>query len=136
MADKLNEAKQFLQKKPTGGGASLYEHLSEVLLKILVEKPSNAAEVFEHISCSVKELKIAPKPTGALEEDELVQEVAKLSKELRKAQLDWAGKTLKHYKVADELPDAFPAFPDLMGPGEHVGVGRGSASGEETCSFT
>jgi len=114
MADKLNEAKQFLQKKPTGGGASLYEHLSEVLLKILVEKPSNAAEVFEHISCSVKELKIAPKPTGALEEDELVQEVAKLSKELRKAQLDWAGKTLKHYKVADELPDAFPAFPDLM----------------------
>mmetsp|Transcript_32870 Transcript_32870/g.42017 ORF Transcript_32870/g.42017 Transcript_32870/m.42017 type:complete len:456 (+) Transcript_32870:135-1502(+) len=114
MADKINEAKQFLQKQPPGDGASLYEHLSEVLLKILVEKPSNAAEVFEHISSDVKALKIEPKPNGPVEEDELIQEVSKLSKVVRKKQLDWASKTLKLFKVADEPPENPPTFPDLM----------------------
>ena len=50
----LEEAKAYLQRD-AGGGVSLYDHLAEVLLKILVEKPENSCDAFEHISEAVKQ---------------------------------------------------------------------------------
>lgn len=49
----IEEAKAYLQK--ASGGSSLYDHLSEVLLKILVEKPEDSCAAFEHISEAVKQ---------------------------------------------------------------------------------
>lgn len=35
-------------------GVSLYEHLSEVLLKVISERPGDALAMFEHMSATVK----------------------------------------------------------------------------------
>jgi radial spoke head protein 4A len=51
----FEQAKAFLQKD--GGGINLYDHLSEVILKVIKEKPDNAADVFEHLSNMVKHQK-------------------------------------------------------------------------------
>jgi radial spoke head protein 4/6 len=45
-------AKAFLQTKQ--GGVSIYEHLTEVLLKLITEQPKDAVTQFERISAAVK----------------------------------------------------------------------------------
>ena len=55
----LEEAKAFL-KKDAGDGTSLYDHLSEVLLKILVERPDKLSDSFEHLSTAVKQQRYQP----------------------------------------------------------------------------
>ena len=45
----FEEAKQYLRREDDQGN-SLYEHLSRVLLKVIVEKPENVNETFEQIS--------------------------------------------------------------------------------------
>jgi hypothetical protein len=52
------EAKQFLLRD--NNGSNLYDHLSETLLKILVEKPDDAVDMFEHISSLVKQGSFKP----------------------------------------------------------------------------
>lgn len=51
MAD-FETAKAFLQTKEDG--VSLFDHLTEVLLKVITEHPENAVEHFERISAAVK----------------------------------------------------------------------------------
>ncbi|KZC06536.1 Radial spoke head protein 4 like protein A [Dufourea novaeangliae] len=51
----IRRAKKFLQKHSPESGDSLYDHLIEVLAKILAEKPRNAADIFEEYSRKVKE---------------------------------------------------------------------------------
>ncbi|KAA0145829.1 hypothetical protein FNF31_07947 [Cafeteria roenbergensis] len=51
MAD-FEAAKAFLQTKEDG--VSLFDHLTEVLLKVITEHPENAVEHFERISAAVK----------------------------------------------------------------------------------
>jgi radial spoke head protein 4A len=55
----FENAKAYLQRD--NGGRNLYEHLSEVLQKILKDKPENATEMFEYISSAVKQSKYIPK---------------------------------------------------------------------------
>ncbi|XP_012137342.1 radial spoke head protein 4a isoform X2 [Megachile rotundata] len=50
----LRRAKMFLQKHSPESGDSLYDHLAELLNKILAEQPRNAVDVFEEISKKVK----------------------------------------------------------------------------------
>ena len=50
----FEEARQQLQKE-SSDGVSLYDHLSEVLLKVLSDKTGNASEAFEQISIDVKQ---------------------------------------------------------------------------------
>lgn len=45
-------AKALLQRKE--GSTSVYEHLTEVILKLITEQPDNAVSVFEQISAGVK----------------------------------------------------------------------------------
>ncbi|XP_017766964.1 PREDICTED: radial spoke head protein 6 homolog A [Eufriesea mexicana] len=51
----IRRAKKFLQKHSPASGDSLYDHLTEVLSKILAEKPKNAVDIFEEYSRKVKE---------------------------------------------------------------------------------
>ncbi len=60
----LEEAKAFL-KKESENGSSLYDHLSEVLLKILVERPENLSDSFEHLSTVVKQQRYVSNQTTA-----------------------------------------------------------------------
>ena len=48
----LATAKALLQRKVDGN--SVYDHLADVLLKVIGENPDNAVEVFEALSASVK----------------------------------------------------------------------------------
>lgn len=49
----LTAAKALLQRKE--GGASVYDHMVELLLKIVTEQPANALESFEQLSAKVKQ---------------------------------------------------------------------------------
>ncbi|XP_054010347.1 radial spoke head protein 6 homolog A [Hylaeus anthracinus] len=51
----IRRAKKFLQKHSPESGDSLYDHLTEVLAKIIAEKPRNAVDIFEEYSRKVKE---------------------------------------------------------------------------------
>ncbi|XP_043255228.1 radial spoke head protein 6 homolog A [Colletes gigas] len=51
----VRRAKKFLQKHSPESGDSLYDHLTEVLAKILAERPKNAVDIFEEYSRKVKE---------------------------------------------------------------------------------
>lgn len=57
MAD-FEAAKAFISQEVDG--ASVHDHLTEVLLKILTEKRADALDSFEHISASVKRARAQP----------------------------------------------------------------------------
>ena len=48
--------------KEDSAGKNLYDHLTETLMKILLEKPANAYDSFELISAEVKENPLNPDP--------------------------------------------------------------------------
>ncbi|XP_063233520.1 radial spoke head protein 6 homolog A [Bacillus rossius redtenbacheri] len=56
----VEAAKKYLNKVYDHEGVSLYNHLSEVLMKILTERPDNPVEYFEHFSQEVKESRSFP----------------------------------------------------------------------------
>lgn len=53
-------AKAFLQKCSTLTGDNLYDHLTDVLNKILAERPENVIDFFEEYSRKVKERRFKP----------------------------------------------------------------------------
>lgn len=53
-------AKAFLQKCSTLTGDNLYDHLTDVLNKILAERPENVIDFFEEYSRKVKEKRFKP----------------------------------------------------------------------------
>ncbi|CAG9772460.1 unnamed protein product [Ceutorhynchus assimilis] len=53
-------AKTFLQTASTETGANLYDHLAELLDKILAERPQNVIDLFEDYSRKVKEQRFKP----------------------------------------------------------------------------
>ncbi|NXU14583.1 RSH4A protein, partial [Pardalotus punctatus] len=50
----IQNAKAFLLKTSTRSGLNLYDHLANILTKILDEQPENAADIIENISKDVK----------------------------------------------------------------------------------
>jgi hypothetical protein len=48
----FDKAKAFLMTKE--GPSSLYDHLTEVILKVITEQPRNAVATFEQVSALVK----------------------------------------------------------------------------------
>ncbi|KAJ8608810.1 hypothetical protein CTAYLR_009353 [Chrysophaeum taylorii] len=99
----FEEAKQFLRREDEDG-SSLYEHLSRVLTKIIVEKPANANAMFEQISQEMRGTEFIKK-TPPAEGD---QEVVRPEKE---AQLEWCGTISRLY---EEMEEREGTFPDLM----------------------
>lgn len=74
------------------------------LLKVLIDKPSNASEVFEHLSSEVKEARVAPADTTP----SLGRQAATAS------QLHWAQTCKKLFVIPDEPPEAGPIVPDML----------------------
>jgi hypothetical protein len=48
--------------KEDASGKNLYDHLTETLMKILIERPKNAYDSFELISADVKASPLNPDP--------------------------------------------------------------------------
>ena len=67
----LEEAKQFLRAEPTEGSGSLYDHLSQVLLKIIIDRPKDANQYFEEISAQVRSGSFVPPAPPKDEETEV-----------------------------------------------------------------
>lgn len=73
----LEEAKAFL-KKESPDGTNLYDHLADVLLKIIVERPENLHETFENISTIVKQQRyLAPQQPPTVDGDSQLTSVKK-----------------------------------------------------------
>ncbi|GMH95821.1 hypothetical protein TrST_g12223 [Triparma strigata] len=109
----FEEAKQILQMEDNG--TSLYDHLSQVLLKVITEKPGDAVTSFENLSIGVKGEKVTlpPAPDSSAEASGPV--------------LDWSTKTAALFVKPDEAPEGVPG-PDLMadaGMYEWAGVSFG-----------
>eukprot|EP01137_Pigoraptor_chileana_P006206 Opistho-2@3095 len=58
----LQNAKAYLLQTSTESNLNLYDHLSEVLMKLLEERPDNVVDIFENISKEVKRSKFHQKP--------------------------------------------------------------------------
>eukprot|EP00968_Pinguiococcus_pyrenoidosus_P012080 scaffold1023_cov313-Pinguiococcus_pyrenoidosus.AAC.10 len=105
----LEEAKQYLCAEDENG-QSLYAHLSDVILQILVDQPADARENFEHISAAVKDKTFAP-PAPV----DIIDGVKKTAEKPGHAQqLEWATRAAKLYEVPDEPAEGGPAVPDLL----------------------
>jgi hypothetical protein len=62
MAD-FEKAKALLQKKQ--GNTSVYDHMSELLLKLITEDPADSVALFEHLSGLVKKASFPGETTGS-----------------------------------------------------------------------
>merc|ERR1711988_171748 len=52
----LDECKAFLQTPSlASNGSTVYGHVSEILLKLVEERPANPVDVFEEVSAAVKQ---------------------------------------------------------------------------------
>jgi hypothetical protein len=74
------ELRQIL--KQDASGKNLYDHLTETLMKILIDRPSNAYDMFELISAEVK--------TNPLNPDLESQKLLPPSQDEVNKQLGWA----------------------------------------------
>ena len=101
----FEEAKQYLRREDEDGN-SLYEHLSRVLLKVIVEKPQNANAMFEQLSQDLRGA-TQVKPTLPVEGE---PEIAKPGKG---AQLDWCVDVSRLYAPAEGEGSEI-TYPDLM----------------------
>lgn len=101
------ELRQILREDASG--KDLYEHLTELLMKILIERPKNAYDSFELISADVKANPLSPDPDFAQGKS------LPLSVEQLEKQLNWTNNCSKMLKIPDEPPeDNGVKFPDLM----------------------
>jgi len=132
----FEEAKQHLRAQPADGGPSLYDHLSQVLLKVVTEKATDVN--FEELSAAVRAMSLAkqqePKestaepsapppaetPDPPSEEGAEPKEPAAETKPLieltpeKRAQLGWVAKQAPLFvPPTEDAPDE-AAVPDLM----------------------
>lgn len=116
----FEEAKQYLRREDEDG-SSLYEHLSRVLTKIIVEKPANANGMFETIS---RELRSGPHLLQGIQLPVEGDIQGKPEKSL--AQLEWCETISKLY----EEQQGEGSYPELLGEAEvfeRAGVGLGKS---------
>lgn len=74
-----NELRQIL--KEDGTGKNLYDHLTETLMKIVLERPSNVYDSFELISADVKANPMNPDPEKGKPVPPSAEEVCFLTKQ-------------------------------------------------------
>eukprot|EP00937_MAST-01D_sp_MAST-1D-sp2_P000199 g199.t1 len=123
----FEEAKQFLKANPDANGNSLYDHLSETLLKVLTDKPANALDAFEDISAGVKRAAFAG---GAVEN---AGGGAAAAAAARAAQMEWVEATTALTLGAGgdedagppEDPEGLQDLPDEAALLEAAGAGFG-----------
>lgn len=118
------ELRQIL--KEDADGRNLYEHLTQTLMKILIEKPKNAYDSIESISASVKQSPLDPNPP--------VSKPLPLSAEQIHKQLHWTTQCGALLAVPEEPTDFYAPndtvqsplfFPDDVEALEWAGVSLG-----------
>lgn len=100
----ISELRQILKQDQSG--KNLYDHLTETVMKILLDRPSNAYDMFELISSEVKVNPLNPEVVSERGVPPSEEEIAK--------QLEWAKSCSKLLKRPDEPPEQNVSFPDLM----------------------
>jgi hypothetical protein len=126
----FEEAKALLEKEGTGTGASVFDHLSGVILKILNESPDDPVASFEALSLSVK------KTTYAQATGEGAQ--LSLSDDAKAAQITAANNTLAKLAVSEEGPTEGAEVQDLLGDNallEWAGINLGQAEAFQMSCF-
>jgi len=99
------ELRQIL--KEDAAGKNLYDHLTETLMKILIDRPKNAYDSFELISADVKSNPLNPDPVKG-------KPLPLSANELQK-KIQWATKCSLLLKNPEEPPeDSGCKFPDLL----------------------
>ncbi|XP_074948537.1 radial spoke head protein 6 homolog A-like isoform X2 [Phalacrocorax aristotelis] len=68
----IQNAKAFLLKSSTASGMNLYDHLANMLTKILDEQPTNAVDIIENISKDVKWAQFQKKMDTLRDEHEIL----------------------------------------------------------------
>jgi radial spoke head protein 4/6 len=103
-----NELKQLLKEDQQG--KNLYDHLTETLMKLMLDHPKNAYEMFELVSAEVKANPLNPDPAAGASVPMGPGELAQKTQ--------WAATCATLLKVPDEPPeDSGVKFPDLMDEG-------------------
>lgn len=100
----ISELRQILKQDQSG--KNLYDHLTETVMKILLDRPKNAYDMFELISAGVKINPLNP-------ETEHNKAVPPSAAEIEQ-QLAWAKSCSALLRRPDEAPEQNVAFPDLM----------------------
>lgn len=129
----IEEAKQFLRTEPKDGTPSLYDHLSRVLLKVIIERPQDASSVFEEISATVRaeSTKAPAPPPPAVDETAAEEKDAAVTG--RQTQLDWTASQAPMFapETAEDLPEDL-VFQDLLEDGRMWEAAGVSFSPEES----
>lgn len=98
--------------KEDSAGKNLYDHLTETLMKILLEKPANAFDNFELISAEVKSNPLNPDP-------EKGRPIDMNGDELNKKQA-WTDKCTQLFKPNDEPPEATVKYEDSFSAASYL----------------
>ncbi|XP_003898320.2 radial spoke head protein 4 homolog A isoform X1 [Papio anubis] len=121
----IQNAKAYLLKTSSKSGFNLYDHLSNMLTKILNERPENAVDIFENISQDVKMAHFSKKFDALHNENEMLPtyEIAEKQKALfLQGHLEGVDQELE-----DEIAEN--ALPNVMESAfyfEQAGVGLGT----------
>ena len=99
MAD-FERAKAYLQRKQ--GTSSLYDHLSEVLMKIVTEEPADSLALFEHLSSLVKRGSFPGDTTGSRAGGQVSDNEVKL------AESDWSSRAVSLFAAPEAADGVSP----------------------------
>ncbi|XP_055981239.1 radial spoke head protein 4 homolog A [Sorex fumeus] len=121
----VQNAKAYLLKTSNKSGLNLYDHLSNMLTKILDERPENAVDIFENISQDVKMAHFSKKLDTLQNENEMLPayEIAEKQKALfLQGNLEGADQELEDEIAESPLPNVMESAFYF----EQAGVGLGT----------
>ncbi|KAM9667344.1 radial spoke head protein 4 homolog A isoform 1-T1 [Trichechus inunguis] len=121
----VQNAKAYLLKTSSKSGLNLYDHLSNMLTKILDERPENAVEIIENISQDVKMAHFCKKLDTLQNENEMLPtyEIAEKQKALfLQGNLEGADQDLEDEIAENPLPNVMESAFYF----EQAGVGLGT----------
>ncbi|XP_053447660.1 radial spoke head protein 4 homolog A isoform X1 [Nycticebus coucang] len=121
----IQNAKAYLQKSSSKSGLNLYDHLSNMLTKILNERPENAVDIIENISQDVKTAHFSKKLDTLQDEKEMLPtyEIAEKQKALfLQGHLEGVDQELEDEIAENSLPNIMESAFYF----EQAGVGLGA----------
>ncbi|XP_040483438.1 radial spoke head protein 4 homolog A isoform X2 [Ursus maritimus] len=121
----IQSAKAYLQKTSSKSGLNLYDHLSDMLTKVLDERPENAVDIIESISQDVKMAHFRKKLDTLQNENEMlpIYEIAEKQKALfLQGNLEGADQELEDEIAENSLPNVMESAFYF----EQAGVGLGT----------
>lgn len=122
----FEEAQQFLKKE--SAGTNLYDHLAEVVLKLVTEKPQDPLALFETVSASVKDTTFAVK--DEIEGDSLPGQGE--APEEKTAQISWSESTAALFKEPEDFNAAEQKVQDWSADANLLEWGGVSFGAQET----